>query len=153
MTLPSHLYTGSTLPPGPHKHLPTPTQEIWWIYFFDVSRTQVPLDTNHFVTMWLPFRPIRAHNDSGLLFASGSHRDFALPYWHAALETFDLGSRGYTLEDAGGLALGDVTWHAGWTLHYSHPAPHSPPRLALAASYFAADRATVLPQVRFFHTT
>ena len=82
-------------------------------------------------------------------FASGSHRDFALPYWHAALETFDLGSRGYALEDAGGLALGDVTWHAGWTLHYSDPAPHCPPRLALAASYFAADLATVLPQVRF----
>jgi hypothetical protein len=63
-------------------------------------------------------RPIQARDDSGLQFASGSHRDFALPYWHQGLETFDLGSRGYALEDAGGLALGDVTWHAGWTLHY-----------------------------------
>ena len=42
-------------------------------------------------------------------------------------------------------ALGDVTFHAGWTLHYAPPAePDAPPRLALAASYFA-DGATVLP--------
>lgn len=33
---------------------------------------------------------------------------------------------------------GDVTWHHGWTLHSSPPQPlGSPPRLALAFSYFA----------------
>lgn len=41
--------------------------------------------------------------------------------------------------------LGDVTWHAGWTLHFAPPAPDDMPiRLALAVSYFA-DGATVLP--------
>jgi len=46
---------------------------------------------------------------------------------------------------AGRLALGDVTWHAGWTLHCAPPQPAgTPPRLALAVSYFA-DGAAVLP--------
>jgi hypothetical protein len=47
---------------------------------------------------------------------------------------------------AGRLALGDVTWHAGWTLHCAPPQPPgTPPRLALAVSYFA-DGAVVLPE-------
>jgi hypothetical protein len=46
---------------------------------------------------------------------------------------------------AGRLALGDVTWHAGWTLHCAPPQPAGTPRrLALAVSYFA-DGAAVLP--------
>ena len=36
------------------------------------------------------------------------------------------------------MAEGDVTWHHGWTLHYAPPQPRkSPPRLALAVTYFA----------------
>ena len=41
----------------------------------------VPLDTNAFLTAWLPLRSL-SQADSALTFASGSHRDFALPYWH-----------------------------------------------------------------------
>ena len=40
-----------------------------------------PFDTNALVTVWIPMRPIEAEEDSGLLFAEGSHRDFALPFW------------------------------------------------------------------------
>lgn len=36
-----------------------------------------PLDTNDFVTFWIPLRPMKAQNDSGLVFARGSHRDMA----------------------------------------------------------------------------
>ena len=42
----------------------------------------VPLDTNAFVTAWLPLRSLHPA-DAALSFASGSHRDFALPYWQA----------------------------------------------------------------------
>ena len=42
---------------------------------------QVPLDTNRFITLWLPLRPLE-EDDAALVFASGSHRDFSLPYWH-----------------------------------------------------------------------
>jgi hypothetical protein len=36
------------------------------------------------------------------------------------------------------MALGDVTWHHGWTLHAAGAQPKgSRPRLALSVSYFA----------------
>lgn len=36
------------------------------------------------------------------------------------------------------MAVGDVSWHHGWTLHAAGAQPRgSPPRLALAVSYFA----------------
>lgn len=38
----------------------------------------------------------------------------------------------------GKMDLGDVSWHHGWVLHYAAPQPlDSPPRMALAVSYFA----------------
>eukprot|EP00877_Chromochloris_zofingiensis_P011917 jgi/Chrzof1/697/Cz01g25070.t1 len=97
-----------------------------------------PFDTNSFITAWLPLRPIAAGSkDSGLRFAAGSHRDFALPFWHN-LQGRDLGDRGYKVMDTGPMQLGDVSWHHGWTLHSagSQP-PGTPPRAALAVSYFA----------------
>lgn len=39
---------------------------------------------------------------------------------------------------AGPMAVGDVSWHHGWCLHAAAPQPpNTPPRLALAVSYFA----------------
>lgn len=62
-----------------------------------------PLDTNAFVTAWIPLRPVSgAEGDSGLLFARGSHRDFALPFWHD-MRGRDLEDRGYELQDTGGI--------------------------------------------------
>lgn len=41
---------------------------------------------------------LQEKDDSGLIFASGSHRDFALPFWHqSAMESMDLAKRGYKL--------------------------------------------------------
>ena len=43
-----------------------------------------PFDTNSAVTAWIPMRAIQGdESDSGLLFAAGSHRDFALSFWCA----------------------------------------------------------------------
>ena len=97
----------------------------------------VPLDTNAFCTVWLPLRSLRAA-DAALAFASGSHRDFALAYWQdeAGLAS-GLDGR-YEVERYPPLALGDATWHAGWTLHSAPGQPaDQPPRVALAASFFA----------------
>ena len=42
--------------------------------------------------------------------------------------------------------LGDVSWHHGWTLHYSPPQPEeSQSRLAISFSYFK-DGTKVLPK-------
>lgn len=60
-----------------------------------------PFDTNSFITAWIPMRPISGgEDDSGLVFAVGSHRDFALPFWHD-LNGRDLGDRGYEIANTG----------------------------------------------------
>lgn len=98
-----------------------------------------PFDTNDYVTAWLPLRPVAGGDgDSGLQFASGSHRDFALPFWHDLRKVDDLAARGYPVVSEGAMEVGDVTWHHGWTLHYAPPQPqHTPARLAVSVSYFA----------------
>lgn len=102
-----------------------------------------PLDCNAFVTAWIPLRPVRGEEDSGLLFAQGSHRDFALPFWHD-LRSLDLQGRGYPVVDMGPMAMGDVSFHHGWTLHSAGPLlPSAPQRVALAVSFFG-DGARVL---------
>ncbi|KAG1678416.1 hypothetical protein FOA52_015183 [Chlamydomonas sp. UWO 241] len=103
-----------------------------------------PFDTNASVTCWLPMRAVESgERDSGLLFAEGSHRDFALPFWHDA-RTADLEARGYNVVSAGRLLPGDCTWHHGWTVHSAGPQlPGSLPRTALAVT-FIADGARTL---------
>lgn len=105
-----------------------------------------PLDTNSMVTCWLPLQPVPAERDggSGLVFASGSHRDVALHFWHGdPSEAADCSQRGYPESEAGALALGDATWHHGWTLHCAGANGLRAPRRALALSFFA-DGATRL---------
>lgn len=76
-----------------------------------------PLDSNAYVTAWIPLRPISGtDSDSGMLFAVNSHRDFALPFWHDLRER-DLSDRGYAIAGTGPMQLGDVSWHHGWTVH------------------------------------
>lgn len=105
----------------------------------------VPLDTNAFVTVWMPLRSL-GPGDAQLAFASGSHRDFALPFWRSdAAMSSGLEGRGYAVESYPPLQLGDATWHHGWALHSSPGQPAGcAPRVALAVSYFA-DGARRLP--------
>jgi len=126
-----------------------------------------PLDTNNFLTAWVPLRAIagasppgtsksdpprskegeqpsgstkRTHRkvqDSGMQFAAGSHRDFALPFWHDMRE-LDLSTRGYDLQGTGSMEIGDVSFHHGWLLHSAGSQPKgTKPRYAVTASYFA----------------
>jgi hypothetical protein len=107
-----------------------------------------PLDTNSFVTVWLPLQPVPPETEGGsaLVFASGSHRDVALSFWHGS--DADCSNRGYAEALAErSLRLGDCTWHHGWTLHCSSPNALQRPRRALTFSYFA-DGATRLDSRR-----
>ena len=81
-------------------------------------------DTSHMITIWIPLQPV---TQSGLVFCSKSHNDFALPYWNdvSTAENYP-NSPWNKLEerypssaccDYMPLALGDVTVHSGWTLH------------------------------------
>ena len=111
-----------------------------------------PLDTNAFVTCWLPCQEVPSEEEGGsaLVFASGSHRDIGLHHWYAAREVLDDGeevdasNRGYRESLPGPLEVGDATWHHGWTLHAANANMLPRPRVALAFSYFA-DGANRLP--------
>ena len=113
-----------------------------------------PLDTNSFVTCWLPIQAVPAEEDggSGLVFASGSHRDVSLHHWYTTAlepledgEELDVSDRGYVESLPGALEVGDATWHHGWTLHTANGNPLRHARVALAFSYFA-DGAKRLPR-------
>eukprot|EP00962_Isochrysis_galbana_P055632 scaffold27403_cov110-Isochrysis_galbana.AAC.5 len=106
-----------------------------------------PLDTNLFVTVWLPLQhvPAHAHGGTSLLYAPGSHRDVALPFWRGDPRSAGDVSRRYApplQEDA--FEIGDATWHHGWTLHCAPPNELAGERMAFTASYFV-DGATRLP--------
>ena len=90
-----------------------------------------PFDTSNMITFWIPLQDIPA-DGTGLVFVSKSHSDFALPYWNDVVDGAD-GAEFQRLDErySGGggggnrvavcdympLTLGDVTVHAGWTLH------------------------------------
>jgi len=95
-----------------------------------------PFDTNAFLTMWIALTPIPAFGGSGLTFAIGSHRDFALPF-HGDPDA-DLDGR-YEVTEGGELRPGDATVHHGWTLHSAGGVPPnaSSPRMAWALSFVA----------------
>lgn len=107
-----------------------------------------PFDTNEFCTVWIPLHPVPSEDDLGtaLHFASGSHRDFALPFWHRPQETGTDFSDRYEgrVVSHGSLEVGDATWHHGWTLHMAPPNFSETTRLALAVS-FIGDGARLLP--------
>ena len=103
-----------------------------------------PFNSNDFVTFWLPLVPVPDHESggTGLLFASKSHVDFALPFWFDP-EEMDLSGR-YLLADNGAYQLGDCSVHHGWCLHAAPPNESSETRWALSLSY-VADGAPILP--------
>ncbi|CAE7320717.1 unnamed protein product [Symbiodinium pilosum] len=99
-----------------------------------------PFDTNSFLTIWLPLTSISAKGSS-LVYAIGSHRDFALPF-HGDMDE-DLSGR-YKLHRTGVIHPGDATVHHGWTLHSSTGVPRAGPlRLAWTLG-FVADGARLL---------
>jgi len=80
-----------------------------------------PFDTSRMITFWIPLQyvPKQEEGGTGLLFADGSHCDFALPYWNGVdgAEYDRLEQRYEGVSHHMPLDLGDVTVHNGWTLH------------------------------------
>lgn len=120
-----------------------------------------PFDTSNIVTLWIPLQPV-PKGGTGLVFCSKSHSDFSLPYWNPpekandnpaspwnALEERyhrnDMDDDDGHLVDYMPLQTGDVTAHAGWTLHCADgnmlankDTGHVQDRLALAITYVDA---------------
>eukprot|EP00854_Cymbomonas_tetramitiformis_P012979 gene12979-15341_t len=106
-----------------------------------------PLDTNRFVTLWVPMQPVLALEDggSGLTYAGRSHRDVALKFWE--LDDRDVAYR-YEFASHGAMELGDVSAHHGWCLHGAPGITDEEceGRLAFTVSYFV-DGCHVLPDL------
>jgi len=99
-----------------------------------------PFDTSKMITFWVPLQPIPSHEDggTGLIFADGSHSDFALPFWNGldGHEYERLEERYTKISHHMPLEVGDVTVHAGWTLHCADDAVDE--RYAYAVTYVDA---------------
>jgi hypothetical protein len=94
-----------------------------------------PFDSNDLLTCWIPLQPVSRNEDGGssLMFASGSQRDFALPYWHD-IDCKELEGR-YEIGSHGPYELGDCSFHHGWTLHSAPPNSGETTRIAYTVTY------------------
>lgn len=93
-----------------------------------------------------------------LTFASGSHNDMALNYWNSGQKQLEKRTAGdsfyvyqgkfveerYTMANYGAMAPGDVSFHAGWTIHGGMPNIGEATREAIAVSW-VPDQTKMLP--------
>lgn len=100
-----------------------------------------PLDTNQTITMWMPLVDIRA--DMGLIeFAMGSHKRRkdeleAISDGSDTLYEDIIDQEGYRIWNPGPMKAGDVTFHAGWTIHRAGPNISDTCREVMTIIYFA----------------
>ncbi len=103
-----------------------------------------PMDTVHTVTMWMPLVPITPEMGA-IAFASGSHRQGDLGEHHISDDSHDhfervVRERGFPVASSvaeGGMAAGDATFHAGWTLHSAPPNRSERMRQVITVVYYA----------------
>lgn len=107
-----------------------------------------PFDTSKMITFWIPLDNVPRMEDggTGLLFVNGSHSDFALPFWNIDREGGEYnrleqrygGAKG--VEHYMPMSVGDVSAHAGWTLHSANGGmgADGTDRYALAVTYVDA---------------
>jgi ectoine hydroxylase-related dioxygenase (phytanoyl-CoA dioxygenase family) len=101
-----------------------------------------PLSTDRTVTAWVPLQDAPA--DLGpLTFAAGSHRcafgrTLAISdESEAALDAF-IAEQGYRIDDSP-YAIGDVSFHSGWTIHRAPSNTSQLPRRVMTVIYMDAD--------------
>eukprot|EP00802_Teleaulax_amphioxeia_P022285 Tamp_22717.p1 GENE.Tamp_22717~~Tamp_22717.p1 ORF type:complete len:182 (+),score=5.12 Tamp_22717:494-1039(+) len=89
------------------------------------------------VTVWIALTEVTDIDHSPLLFANGSHRDYALPYWYSVQGMSRHSGRTYPLVSHAPLSPGDATMHHGWTIHGAPPNFSGRTRKAFAISYIS----------------
>jgi hypothetical protein len=100
-----------------------------------------PLDTPHTITLWMPLVP--ATRDMGLMtFASGSQRlgnlgEFAIGDESQAAFEEIVRRRALPRFESDAFAVGDASFHSGWTLHSANPNRSGTLREAMTIIYFA----------------
>ena len=97
-----------------------------------------PFDTNDMVTFWIALTDVPTLQHSPLVFASRSHKDFALAYWHTLKGMKDLDARGYKTNKFTPLAKGDASAHHGWLVHTAPPNFSKQDRKALGVAFVDA---------------
>jgi len=98
-----------------------------------------PLDTNGMLTFWIAMTHVDTEDSSPLLFASRSHRDFALPYWYTMEGMIQNSGRSYPIVSHAPLAPGDATVHHGWTIHGAPPNFSGRTRKAFAITFISDE--------------
>lgn len=108
-----------------------------------------PLDTDRTVTMWLPLVDV-GEEMGPMIFASGSHRaeglgDLAISDDTDRRLASHIAERGWPVVTAP-LRMGDVTFHAGGTLHSAGANRSNRTRAVLTVIYFAAGTRVAEPR-------
>jgi ectoine hydroxylase-related dioxygenase (phytanoyl-CoA dioxygenase family) len=111
-------------------HTPWHQDQIYW-----------PLDTDKTITMWMPLVPISPEVGT-MTFASGTHklgyvnRQAISDESHTTLGQY-IEARDIPQVNYGGMAAGDATFHAGWTMHSAPGNPTEYLRKVMTIIYMA----------------
>ena len=114
-----------------------------------------PLDTSHTITLWMPLIDLPRAMGT-MLFACGSHREGALVDRSISDESNRVFA-GLVEEkrwqvESYDMKAGDVTFHAGWTVHSAHPNTSGRSRKVLTVIYYADGARVVEPENDFRKT-
>ncbi len=101
-----------------------------------------PLASDRTVTVWIPLQPV-PREMGPLSFYTGSHhtalgRDLPISDESEAQITAAMEAQGFALDEQP-YALGDVSFHAGWTFHRAGPNLSDRPRSVMTMIYMDAD--------------
>ena len=100
-----------------------------------------PLATDHTITLWMPL--VEVEPEMGpMRFASGSHRCGSLgdyPIGDDSQREFErlVSERGFAVHQDGAFAVGDASFHSGWTLHAAPGNRTNVLREVMTVIYFA----------------
>ncbi len=101
-----------------------------------------PMASDKAITVWVPLQPVPAEMGP-LAFYTGSHRtalgrDLPISDESEAQITAAMEAQGFALDDQP-YALGDVSFHAGWTFHRAGANVSDRPRSVMTMIYMDAD--------------
>lgn len=107
-----------------------------------------PLSSDRTITAWIPLQDTPAEMGS-LAFYRGSHkeafgRDIAISDESEAVITRAMEARGFAIVDDP-FALGDVSFHSGWTFHRAGANTSDRPRSVMTIIYMDADIRVIEP--------